>query len=115
MRMASNGDVAGVSDEASINQSLRTLINLEKWDKPFHPEISVGIRSLLFENWCDQLYRTVEEKIRRAVRRWEPRIDVVSVSAEGDPDENELIVTIKYRIRGEQAVVEFGTVLRRNR
>ena len=43
-------DVNKVTDVQAVKRSLRNLINLNTFEKPFHPEISGGIRELLFEH-----------------------------------------------------------------
>ena len=111
--VSATGDVASVSDEAAINQSIRNLIMMERGDVPFHPEIHTGVRELIFENWNDQVKSVAEQKIRGSLSRWERRIDVVAVGVSASPDENEFTVDVSYRIRGEQDVSEFKTVLRR--
>ena len=43
-------DVNKVTDVQAVKRSLRNLINLNTFEKPFHPEISGGVRELLFEH-----------------------------------------------------------------
>ena len=43
-------DVNKITDIQAVKRSLRNLINLNAFEKPFHPEISGGIRDMLFEN-----------------------------------------------------------------
>ena len=43
-------DVNKVTDVLAVKRSLRNLINLNTFEKPFHPEISGGVRELLFEH-----------------------------------------------------------------
>ena len=43
-------DVNKVTDIQAVKRSLRNLINLNAFEKPFHPEISGGVREMLFEN-----------------------------------------------------------------
>ena len=42
-------DVNKVTDIQAVKRSLRNLMNLNTFEKPFHPEISGGIREMLFE------------------------------------------------------------------
>ena len=57
-------DINKVTDIQAVKRSLRNLINLNTFEKPFHPEISGGIRELLFEHMnqfdvgvMDQVFR----------------------------------------------------------
>ena len=43
-------DVNKVTDIQAVKRSVRNLILLNAFEKPFHPEISSGVRDMLFEN-----------------------------------------------------------------
>ena len=42
-------DITKVTDVEAIKRSVKNLISLNHYEKPFHPEIGSGIRELLFE------------------------------------------------------------------
>jgi phage baseplate assembly protein W len=43
--------------------------------------------------------------VRQALRRWEPRIEVLDVDAEADPDvPSQLGITLRYRVRASLTV-----------
>tara|TARA_B110000211_G_scaffold196140_1_gene225063 strand:+ start:38 stop:313 length:276 start_codon:yes stop_codon:yes gene_type:complete len=43
-------DIQKMSDVESVKRSVRNLINLNHYEKPFHPEIGSNLRGMLFEN-----------------------------------------------------------------
>ena len=47
------GDVPFSYDEESIKKSMKRLLFIEQYDKPFHPEIGAGINNLLFVWFLD--------------------------------------------------------------
>ena len=47
-RKSSNNDVRQVTD-ARRKRSIRNLVQLNTYEKPFHPEIAGGVREMLFE------------------------------------------------------------------
>ena len=49
-KKSSNSDIRQVTDAQAVKRSLRNLVQLNVYDKPFHPEIAGGIREMLFEN-----------------------------------------------------------------
>ena len=49
-RKTSDNDVRKVTDVQAVKRSIRNLVQLNTYEKPFHPEISGGVRELLFEN-----------------------------------------------------------------
>jgi phage baseplate assembly protein W len=38
--------------------------------------------------------------VRSALQRWEPRVEIVDIDAEADPDRPErLVISLRYRVR----------------
>ena len=48
-KKASNNDVSEITDIQAVKRSIRNLVLLNTFEKPFHPEISSGVRDMLFE------------------------------------------------------------------
>ena len=48
-KKSSNSDVSEVTDIQAVKRSIRNLVLLNTYEKPFHPEISSGVRDMLFE------------------------------------------------------------------
>ena len=68
------------------------------------PEFGCGINDLVFEANTVALRAIVQRRVREALTRWEPRIDVTDVRVETAPDaRNYLIVRIDYRVRANNA------------
>ena len=45
----SDSDINKVTDVQAVKRSVRNLVLLNHYEKPFHPEIGSGIREMLFE------------------------------------------------------------------
>ena len=45
-RKSSNNDVGTVTDIQAVKRSIRNLVLLNAFEKPFHPEISSGVRGM---------------------------------------------------------------------
>ena len=91
-------DLVLKKDEAAVRQSIRNLINLEMGEKPFHPEIVVGIRSLLFENLTPMLVSMVRRNLFTVIETFEPRARVVDVIIGEYADEGAITITIVFRL-----------------
>ena len=48
-RKIPSNDVNTITDIQAVKRSVRNLVLLNPYEKPFHPEISSGIRGMLFE------------------------------------------------------------------
>ena len=45
----SDNDISKITDVQAVKRSIRNLVLLNTYEKPFHPEISSGVRGMLFE------------------------------------------------------------------
>ena len=55
-------DVNKVTDIQAVKRSVRNLILLNTYDKPFHPEIAGGVREMLFENMTPIVAQIIARK-----------------------------------------------------
>ena len=109
-------DVNKVTDIQAVKRSLRNLINLNAFEKPFHPEISGGVRELLFENISPMVSAVLARKIEDVINNFEPRCRLVSVRAIPDYDRNIYNVTIEfYVVNAPTELVDLSVILERLR
>ena len=109
-------DVNKVTDVQAVKRSLRNLINLNTFEKPFHPEISGGVSELLFENMNPMTSVVITKKIEDVIENFEPRCRLVSVRALPDYDRNAYNVTIEfYVVNAPTELVDLSVMLERLR
>ena len=48
-KKSSDSDISKVTDVQAVKRSVRNLVLLNAYEKPFHPEIAGGVREMLFE------------------------------------------------------------------
>tara|TARA_Y100001938_G_C8057832_1_gene415489 strand:+ start:29 stop:424 length:396 start_codon:yes stop_codon:yes gene_type:complete len=89
------GDVSKKTGIEALKRSVRNLILLNDGDKPFHPEISTDTKDQLFENFTIFTSSDLEERIKKTVERYEPRVFVKEVKAESYFDKNEINILVK--------------------
>ena len=92
----SSKDVRKVTDIAAVKRSVRNLVLLNHYEKPFHPEIGSGIRNILFENISTIAAFTLTKKIEDVIINFEPRVRLINVRADPNLDRNEYEVTIEF-------------------
>lgn len=110
-----NGELYVKRDAAAVKQAVKNLILTNHYEKPFLMFYGGNIRSLLFELAYDDLNEDIENNIRRAIEKYEPRARVRNIIAKSDPDLNSLSVTIEFQIVNSNEIVTFSTVLSRLR
>ena len=92
----SSKDVRKVTDIAAVKRSVRNLVLLNHYEKPFHPEIGSGIRDMLFENMSNMTAFILAKKIEDVIENFEPRVRLISVRADPNLDRNEYELTIEF-------------------
>ena len=89
-------DIRKVTDIQAVKRSVRNLVLLNHYEKPFHPEIGSGIRDMLFENMSNMTAFILARKIEDVIENFEPRVRLISVRADPNLDRNEYEVTIEF-------------------
>ena len=115
-RKNSNSDVNILTDVQAVKRSLRNLILLNYYEKPFHPEIAGGIRQMLFENITPVVSIIIAKQIEQVIANYEPRARLVSVKAFPDYDRNAYNVVIEfYVVNTPTELVDMSVMLERLR
>ncbi len=89
-----------VDGSASIRQSLLLLVSTSPGERVMRPEYGCDLRRVLFNPNDDTTAGLALHYVRRAVARWEPRVQVLRLEAtrdEGDP--SRLVIVLEYRVR----------------
>ncbi len=86
-----------------VRESIRIILSTERRERVMMPEFGGGLRRFLFQPNTTATHRLIQESIKRAVGRWEPRVRVESVRVVADRDEpRSAIATIEYRLVATQ-------------
>jgi len=100
------GDIAFLSDVESVKRSIRNLVNTNFYEKPFHPEIGSNIRSILFEPVTPIVADVLERNVKDVIDNFEPRAELISITANAQIDNNRYDVTIKFYLVNSPSGVE---------
>ena len=115
-RKSSNSDIRQVTDAQAVKRSLRNLVQLNTYEKPFHPEIAGGVREMLFEPMSPIVAVVIARKIEDVITNFEPRARLVSVRAFPDLDRNAYEVSVEfYIVNAPTELVDFSIMLERLR
>lgn len=108
-------DVGMALNTQAVKDSLFSLINTNKGERPYHPEIGADIRSLLFEQVDFITANTLEVAIEEIILNWEPRVVLEQIIATPNPDQNQFdIKIIFYIINNLQNKETISTELKAN-
>jgi phage baseplate assembly protein W len=114
-RNVATNDVNKLTNVEAVKRSLRNLINLQHFEKPFHPEIGSSIRSMLFEPMNPLTSLNIQRKIEEVISNFEPRVKLNQILASPDYERNRYEVRIMFYVIGSTQPVEVQTFLERLR
>ena len=67
-RKVSDQDINKVTDVQAVKRSIRNLVLLNHYEKPFHPEIASGVSGMLFELMSPITGNIIARKIQDVIR-----------------------------------------------
>ena len=108
-------DIQKLTDIESVKRSVRNLIKLNHYEKPFHPEVGSNLRAMLFENITPQINHAISKQIDLLIKNYEPRCRLVQLNVQPDLDRNGYRASISFYVVNQPDRVEVETFLERIR
>lgn len=99
--LAGNGAIAMVGGPALISQSLMILLGTVPGERAMRPDYGCPLDRLVFAPNDATAAGLAIHYVRQALRRWEPRIEILRLDAGPDPHAppEVLRIWLEYRIR----------------
>lgn len=104
-----------LSEVDAVKRSIRNLVQMQPFDKPFQPDISSNIRNLLFENVSNITANLIQRAVTDIISNYEPRAEVKSVIVKDEIDRNAYDVTVYFNIASRPETIELNIILDRIR
>ncbi|BFU44281.1 GPW/gp25 family protein [Krasilnikovia sp. MM14-A1004] len=98
------GSVRLVSGVDEVDAAIRMILSTVPGERVMRPEFGCAMWELLFAPITAGTLGLVEQAVREALERWEPRIDLESVLATGEQDSGAIHIAVSYRIRATNDV-----------
>jgi phage baseplate assembly protein W len=105
--MTQAGRLTTASDEALIDQSIRTILGTNPGERAMRPDFGAGLRAFVFEPMNVTTLEALRNRVRDSLIDWEPRIDVdqVNLTTENNPAERGIVwINVTYRVRSTNTV-----------
>ncbi len=109
------GDISRKFDENAVKQSLKNLMQLRHYEKPFHSEIGSPLRELLFEPITPLTELMARRAIIDLIANFEPRVDLVDVEVIASDENNSFYVSVTFKIVNTEKPLTLDFVLERTR
>jgi len=95
-----DGAIDMAAYEESIRDSIWIILATARGERRMRPDFGCGIHDLVFAVHSGETSGRVASEVRQALILWEPRIDLIDVSARTDEAEpTRLLIQIEYRVR----------------
>lgn len=101
VRTDATGGVALVRRGREIEESIRLILATAPGERPMRPDFGSGLHDHVFAPVDATTAGLIAFEVRRALARWEPRIEVADVEVTfDDADLTVLYIEILYTVRG---------------
>ena len=115
-KKSSDSDIQNIANVKAVKRSIRNLVLLNHYEKPFHPEIASGVRDMLFEWMTPVTAQILARKVEDVINNYEPRARLVGVTAIPDLDRNAYEVSIEFYVVNQPTeLVDLSIMLERLR
>lgn len=94
------GEISLVSGAKDIEQSILIILGTRPGERVMRPEFGCRAHDLVFEPRDTTTASLIQDFVGEALKFWEPRIDVMSINADLDTEQDgAVMVTITYAIK----------------
>lgn len=98
---SATGGIGLVGGDQELEQAIRLVLGTSVGERPFRPEFGSHLADFVFSPIDASTGGRVAYEVRRALERWEPRIDVIGVDVTVDPARpTTLYIDVRYRRKG---------------
>lgn len=97
--LTATGAVLLAGGGAELNGAIRMILQTRPGDRVMRPEFGCHIWDHLFEPIVPRTLGLVEQAAREALARWEPRIEVTSLTASPGDVDGEVLLMIDYLVK----------------
>jgi uncharacterized protein len=105
LQVTPGGRIAQARYEQRVEESIILILSCAPGERPMLPEFGCGIHDRLFAPNDSRTIAVVVHEVRRALTRFEPRIDLLDVNAENTVDApNLLLIRVDYRVRSTNTI-----------
>jgi uncharacterized protein len=100
VRTDRTGGIALVAKHQEIEESIRLILGTAPGERPMRPEFGCRIHSYIFSSADATTASLIEFEVETALKRWEPRIELMSVDVGFDTENISLVyIDIIYKVR----------------
>jgi phage baseplate assembly protein W len=105
LQVTPRGAIATSNEEQRIEESILLILSTAPGERLMLPDFGCGIHDMVFAPNDSGTVTKVIDLVRRSLTKYEPRIDVIEVTAETSSEQpNLLLIRVDYRIRDNNSM-----------
>jgi uncharacterized protein len=98
--LEADGRISMVAGAESVRQALLLLISTRPGERVMRPGYGCDLHQLVFGPNDETAHGLAIHLVRQAIERWEPRIEILGLDADRDPDRpDRLLIMLDYQVR----------------
>ena len=102
-RIAPNGQLVWSNGELNVRESIAIILRTRPGERLLRPDFGCGLDRYLYEPNTISTLRLIQEEIKRAITKWEPRVTLDDVRVETNALEARAVdITIVYTLVATQ-------------
>jgi len=100
LQVDARGHIALASGEEDIEQAMALILSTAPGEREMRPEFGCEVHDLVFDNIDSATVGRMDKAVRKALDRWEPRVEVKSVDFDlSEAYDGRMLITIGYVVR----------------
>jgi phage baseplate assembly protein W len=105
LRVDRRGGLALSSGDEDVREAIVLILGSAPGDRPMRPEFGCGIHNYIFDSIDAYTLGKIEQEIREALDRWEPRAEVLDVDIDlSQSADGVLLIDLTYVLRATNDV-----------
>jgi Bacteriophage baseplate protein W len=93
------GSVRLVSGSDELDAAIRMILSTMPGERVMRPDFGCAVWNLVFAPLTAGTLGLIEQAVREALERWEPRVVLDRVEAVADQELGKVLIEIDYRVR----------------
>ncbi len=105
IRVNGRGGFSLAGGEQDVAEAIWIILTTRRGERIMRPEFGCGLNDYVFAPNNAGTRGAIAYQVQQALTQWEPRIDLMDVRVEEDPDRPNLLhISVDYRIRANNAI-----------
>jgi len=110
-----NGDLTVLKNERAINNSIKNIILTRNGEVPFNYNMGSQVMNYIFDPVDIGTAGLLTLEISRAVKLNEPRVEIIDIMVDPQPDREQFALNLTYKIVGYETTYSYEQILRPTR